>query len=236
MIEYLSDTIDPILDGDGIFEAIRRNNGDNFAGITSETAVNDDIEYYYNHSGQKRISPMYRKFIALQTDGKINSALDSMAAVALSKFKDKWVKTYNALLTEYKPLENYSMIEEETPNLIHTETPNIKHSIDRSVNSKVSTTSSNDIYGFNRDEDAVPANSAKTTTEGDSNDNKEITSDVESGTRVNSDTGNRKLERSGNIGVTTSQQMLKEEIDVRAYILLNEMFKDLDTLMVNPLY
>lgn len=86
---------------------------------------------------------------------------------------------------------------------------------------KVSTTgkSLTGTYGFNS-EKSVPSGDSEaiSTVEGDLDDN------------------HRKLSRSGNIGVTTSQQMLESEINLRKWNLYNEMMSDVDTIMTLSIY
>lgn len=90
------------------------------------------------------------------------------------------------------------------------------------TNSKVKVISSgkSGTYGFNSD-DSVPTgeSSTETTSEGNADDN------------------NRELKRSGNIGVTTSQQMLQSEIDLRKCNNFTEMmYEDVDSLCTLSIY
>jgi hypothetical protein len=89
------------------------------------------------------------------------------------------------------------------------------------TNSKVKVTSSgkSGTYGFNSDA-SVPTgeSSTETTSEGNANDN------------------NRTLTRSGNIGVTTSQQMLQSELDLRKWNFANMLYDDVDSICCLCLY
>ena len=74
----------------------------------------------------------------------------------------------------------------------------------------------NNVFGFNTtSEDGVPnsKNTNKTTTTGDYEKNK------------------KHLTRSGNIGVTTSQQMLESELKLRQYQFYQYVFKCVDSIM-----
>ena len=191
---------------------------------------------------------------ASTTEAKAGFGIWSAALV------ENWTKMWETLQESYKPLENYSMIEEmeddetvtdygktttrtdnlthtktgtetttpdlteeETPNLTETETPN------------ETTTTSGDVFGFNSVL-AVPdsgASSSRTgtvtnattgtntrTTTGTS-ETEYDTRESDTGTETHTDSGsdtqtrNYKLTRSGNIGVTTSQQMLESEMLLR---------------------
>ena len=89
------------------------------------------------------------------------------------------------------------------------------------TNSKIKVTSSGKAgtYGFNSD-DSVPTgeSSTETTSEGNADDNK------------------RELTRSGNIGVTTSQQMLQSELDLRKWNFANMLYDDVDSICCLCLY
>lgn len=156
-----------------------------------------------------------------------------------------WTKMWEALQEEYAPLENYSMRERmtndvtqkaygktttrtdnlshsktgndtNTPNLTETETPNVTKAKETGV------------YGFNTQQDPVPdgtetdteTGTNTTTTTGTSRTDYNTT-ESDTGTQAVADTGtdtetrNYLLTREGNIGVTTSQQMLESEIELR---------------------
>ena len=127
--------------------------------------------------------------------------LSKLASIITNKFKDKWDKIYEAFIHS-----DYNPIE----NYSMEENENVGSEI---VND---TDANQNVFGFNTDsENGVPQtiNSAKTTTSGDYEKNK------------------RKLTRSGNIGVTTSQQMIQSEIDLRQYNLYDQMMEDVDSVM-----
>ena len=89
------------------------------------------------------------------------------------------------------------------------------------VNSKITSTIDvdNKTHGFGSTT-AVPTDEGKstTTTEGDADDNV------------------RELTRSGNIGVTTSAQLLAGELEVRKNIFIEEVMKDIDTMLCLKIY
>lgn len=79
--------------------------------------------------------------------------------------------------------------------------------------------STNNVFGYNSSE-AVPSESANggKRTHGTKNDNY------------------TELERKGNIGVTTSQKMLTDELEVRRYDFIQSIYKDIDTVVVLSVY
>ena len=50
------------------------------------------------------------------------------------------------------------------------------------------------------------------------------------------DNNKRNLTRKGNIGVTTSQQMMESEIELRQYNFIEQMFEDIDSLLTLSVY
>lgn len=89
------------------------------------------------------------------------------------------------------------------------------------TNTKVTSTDNTKggSYGFNSDV-SVPVNDSNSTSvvEGNGEDNK------------------RELTRSGNIGVTTSQQMLESELQLRKYNFYEELFKDVNSVVTLSIY
>ena len=89
------------------------------------------------------------------------------------------------------------------------------------VNSKITSTIgvNNSTHGFGSP-NAAPTDegSSTTTTEGSKDDNV------------------RELTRSGNIGVTTSAQLLAGELEVRKNLFIEEVMKDIDSIMCLKIY
>ena len=190
----------------------------NFAWLTSDVALYLDKDYYLVHSGQKKINQSYERFIQLKEDGLIADDLLEIVKIIAYKYALKWNKLFDAINTDYAPLDNYNMEQTETPDITKTKT----------VDSNVSTTTTdditdNDVYGFNSSTGVPSGKSTRNgtvTVSGSSDDN--IETETESGTRG--------LTRHGNIGVTTSQQMLQSEIDLRNnYNFTNQLMDDMDS-------
>ena len=135
--------------------------------------------------------------------------------------------------------------------------------VTRSTNMNVSTETDDDItdngiYGFNssspvphdkstRNGTVIVSGSDEDNVEtvhtlGDADDNKEtqrVTGDSDKNEEhvTSTETGTRDLERSGNIGVTTSQQMLLSEIDVRTrFNFMTQIMNDVDSILCKLVY
>ena len=214
MKKKLIDTVNisDLLSTGGIFSKIASVTGQPFTWLTTSLALQLDKEYYLVHSGGKFISNAYQRLIDAEDDNIVPDALLELANMLITKFALSWDKIYSAINTNYKPLENYDMEQKETPDVTHTK------------NVKTNMTVENDVYGFNS---ATPVPSSQTTTDGASLNNEE----------TNKETGTRGLTRHGNIGVTTSQQMLQSEIDLRSkFNFTNHLFDDVDTVLCLLVY
>ena len=195
MIRKMKQLNDILTTQSGIFSAIQSLNV--LTWLSSDDAKALDIEYYINHSGEKFVSPLTDALY----DKDNTTYLTNLAKIILLKFANNWNRIYQAYVTEtYNPLENYSMIEDESVN----------------TEMVVETDGENNVFGFNTSStDALPSSNSgiKQTTSGTDEKN------------------NRHHTRSGNIGVTTSQQMLQSELDLRKYDLYEVIMSDIDSVM-----
>lgn len=203
-----------------------------------------DTEYFGNHSGEKTISPLLSKLLMSEGADTVNTViLDTLTKIIKKRYEVTWGKLYAVMSAEYNPIENYSMVEEETPNITRTETPNVTRIRNTSQKADVVVTSSGsnaaDVFGFNSSEPVPQAEtngSSTQRTQGDAENNVTDETEKEIGTRTNTETGNRKLTRSGNIGVTTSQQMIESEIALWQWNFFQTVYRDVDEILACPLY
>lgn len=187
----------------------------NDSGITAQSM---DNEYFGNRSGLRESSPLLEKMTAFPDDHEISAAeIATLQAIIVQKFAANWERVYQALLKSYEPLENYSMTE--------TTTPGITKKIAVNTSESITNGSTGSVYGFNSTQ-AVPATAASGTS-------------GTTGLKANnyseeSYTGYDTHTRSGNIGVTTSQQMLEAELSVRRQTFLETVYSDVDTILTRP--
>lgn len=137
-----------------------------------------------------------------------SSFIARAADIVDSVFNNKWTRLYEASRLKYEPIENYSMIEEE-----NTGRDEITDTIAFNNASQ---------YGFNSNY-AAPSSTAQGS----------------GGSHVEADfnKNHRKLTRSGNIGVTTSQQMIESEIELWQWVFIRDVvFKDLNELFTLHIY
>lgn len=136
----------------------------------------------------------------------------------------------------------------ETPDITVKETPNI--TVETETEGKDS------VYGFNS-VIAAPADETKGGTkeiETGSRDRhetgtrtiegNETRTETETGTKTTTKTGTetettrgtKRINRTGNIGVTTTQQMIQQEIDIWKWNFVERIFEDLDEILTLPIY
>lgn len=201
---------------EGIFHQIALNN--TFEFITNTISERLDIDYYLSHSGKKKISNLYENLVKYYPD---ENPLVKLAKIIESRFENKWNRLYEVLIeAEYNPIENYSMEEIETPDLEDKRVTKVSQEM-------VNETDLND-YGFNSQE-PVPNSHNVNTLKGDGDKNK-------TDETINR-TGTRTLKRSGNIGVTTSQQMIQSSIDLYSKSnFIDIIFKDVDSVLCLSIY
>ena len=151
-----------------------------------------------------------------------------------------WNRLYNAMLIEYNPIENYNRVEKtNTQNrgaFTHSGTDSVTGSgFDSDVTSGGDSVT-NSVTGFN-DNTLLTHDKAQETKNTTITHNKGATDKTTYGHVVTDSTGSLvQSEISGNIGVTTSQQMLESELElapklnVMNYII--QSFKDRFCLLV----
>lgn len=197
--------------------------------ITTSNYFKLQLDYFGGHSNEKYVSPLLEKMYD-RTRGGDNpfDALNTLIAnILYNRFADKWKKIHDALMTQYNPLENYSMAEERKPELTTEENENVN----TDVNTKRETNATSKYKGFNADDPVTI-----TTTDGED----DVTTTGLSANNKTSKTikqkGKENLTRSGNIGVTTSQQMLESEFKVRQYDFYKMMYNDIDSVLCLSIY
>lgn len=236
----LNQIINPLIDV-GIFQKIFSKNELDY--LSEDECKTLDINYYLGHSGNKTISPLYDNLLKLhQNDGV--DVLSILADIIILHNAENWNKIYESyFLSSYNPLENYSMSETENYNINETETPNITKESNQKQKTKIITTNNNeqnsDVYGFNS---TSPSPSgllngvAKQEVIGSDDDNKVLITDTERGTRNKTSNNTKNLTRSGNIGVTTSQEMLESELKLRKFDFYNLLMRDVDKTLCLKIY
>lgn len=226
--------------------------------------VPDDMDYILNFSATKIISRMTT--ILLNNDGELSAnAFAILANVIYKMYNRKWNKLYDTFSAQYNPIENYNMIERMTNDeTVHTfnhtltRTDNLNHAKtgtetkvidnDETRTDNLNSEKVSEIQGFNSEEyePANRENIANTGTQTNAIDATDTitynTNDADTGTQTHADTGsntdtrNYLLNRSGNIGVTTTQDMLQSERELWEYNFRAIVYRDIDSIMTIEYY
>ena len=126
----------------------------------------------------------------------------------------KWVK---ALAIEYNPLENYDRTEDWTDvnHNIESSTGNIKNNSNGNSSSNNTDNTNNSVSAFDNN---IMSPHDSSITSSNSSANSSVSSSSNSITNGSSDGNSTHTGRThGNIGVTTSQQMLQSELDIARF-------------------
>lgn len=193
-----------------------------------------DIIYHGSRSGNKIIGSLIENYLDNNTVSDDNKIIIAQAIYTI--YIKNWNALYKTLSLEYNPIENYSMTETENVQDTHKGTleSNGNNTNTYTETTIVNDTSNNQLWGFNST-DSV--NSDKQT--GDTTRDAESTMDS---THKNTDretkdiTSDRTLKRSGNIGVTTSQQMIESERQLWLWNFFESVFSDIDKILVLKIY
>ena len=181
-----------------------------------------DSDYCICHSGKKITSPLVDFFIDSET-GKIDStSMVLLANVIYTKYGVKWNRQWETMFFEYNPISNYDMVEVmEDDETVHEFGHSIAgtYSEDGTVENKKAGFNSSD---YQKDTQGISESSG-------------TQSNTESGS--NTDTRNYTLTRSGNIGVTTSQQMIESERQLWMWNFFDlVVYPDIDRVLTINMY
>lgn len=193
-----------------------------------------DVNYHGSRSGHKLIGSLIENFLENNVVSEENKITIAQAIYAM--YIKNWNALYKTLSLEYNPIENYSMTEIENVQDSHKGTL-VSDSTDTNTNTEntiVNDTANNQLWGFNST-DSV--NSDKQVGDTTRNVDGSINSTHKNTDTENKDiTSDRTLKRSGNIGVTTSQQMIESERQLWLWNFFESVFSDIDKILVLKIY
>lgn len=205
---------------------------------------------YAGHSSEKLVSPIIRQAME---DGVVPAeAMDNLAEGLTVMYETKWDKLWATMNLQYSPIENYNMQESESIDRDETRSGTDTGTVTTVTDEETTDTGTLDrdttdteqrgIYGF----DSATASDADTTeTSGEYQETRNLATthdNTETATRnlANSETAGteeeRTLTRRGNIGVTTTQQMITQEREVWQWLFFEQVFRDVDRVFCLSIY
>ena len=176
---------------------------------------NDELTLeYLGNRLDKLMSPLYERLInhfidlGLSNDDAIKTANAKLIKVIENKFLFNWNKLAEGFFADYNPIHNYDMLEKE--------------GTDINTKSNTETKTTQKYAGYNSGTTLPVA----TETDGEAE---------TSGTEEFNNSA-RELTREGNIGVTTTAQMLTQEFELRKRTLLDKIYNDIDSVLFLDYY
>ena len=171
----------------------------------------------------------YFNFIYISSDvTEVASIISNLAEIYNNEYNTK----VSMLLMDYNPIENYNSTETESTTSENTTTSGNENTTTTTTNSTTENSgettnkvSPYDNENFNNDNNTTTTN----TTTGNATDTTTIN---DSGNMSSNGTSSRTLTRKGNIGVTTTQQMIESEYELRAKNLVFEFLEKVSKLIL----
>ena len=224
-----------------------------------------DLDYYGNNSGDKFISPLVEKLLG-ENDELTMVNMAALANIIFTKYGLKWEKLKSTLNFEYNPIENYKMVETHEGSDTHTYTPNeYKETVTQKPTNWKTTQKPNDWVTTAEGGDTDNESNSSTKYYGFGSDAANSLQDVQtkvqnkqttalSGTFENETSGTFETEttkegreedvtehdttltRSGNVGVTTSQQMIEAERKLWEFNIFKQIYEDVDDILTINIY
>ena len=264
-VHYLESPSEPILrdvfngwsTGNGIFSYLAGQAALPWSEDSTVDSTSLDLAYFGNHSGGKFCSPLVKHL--LNDSGEVSAeSRVALAKVITSQLLPKWQGLWDTYNATYDPTHNYDM--HEVRDLTTTEDEEkvtdgtlVQSGTNSTEHGMVETTQhgkTNDAmeyqYGLNT-ATASPKPSDKTEmVEGGSTvvtdsgtdtqrrnlqDKNDVTETID-----NDGTEHETTHRYGNIGVTTTQQLLQEERKLWEWEYFKAIFKDLDSQLALPFF
>lgn len=186
------------------------------------------FSYFTNKFGERDFYKYYDNENSTSNTNMVKQASDYIALYGKSH-KYEYDKLVDTLSLEYNPIENYSMTEKGTD----TRTPNITQT-NKGTNTNtvgVDTAITTGKTTFDKSDSFI--NDTKTTNTGTNTDTQDINTTV---TTAGNEKNVHELTRSGNIGVTTSQQMIQSERELAMFSVVDLFVKAIADIILIGVY
>lgn len=184
--------------------------------------------YFADKFGERDFYKYYDTENVTSNANMVKQASDYIALYGKSH-KYEYDKLVDTLSLEYNPIENYSMTEKGTD----TRTPNITQT-NKGVNTNtvgIDTSITTGKTTFDKSDSFI--NDTKTTNTGTNTDTQDINTTV---TTAGNEKTVHEFTRSGNIGVTTSQQMIESERQLAMFSVVDLFIKAIADIILIGVY
>lgn len=206
----IKDAFPHISDGYGIFQQIT-------APVWAESFTASDLDLTFILKYGERLQGAILKYFDPDKTGVPDTDVSKLANLIYDHFKSQFEHLYNDYVAEYDPIENYN----STETIIEDKDNSKTQLIDR----ETSANSSGNIYGFNSIGTGVPANTG-------------ASSGTEDGTITDTGAEDNTITRTrqGNIGVTTSAQMIQGDVDVWKWNYIDDVMNSIANFISLKIY
>lgn len=184
--------------------------------------------YFADKYGERDFYKYYDSENTISNTNMVKQASDYIALYGKSH-KYEYDKLVDTLSLDYNPIENYSMTEKGTD----TRTPNITQA-NKGTNKNTVDIDNSIIIGkttFDKSDSFI--NDTKTTNGGTNTDTQNLDTTV---TTTGNEKTEHELKRSGNIGVTTSQQMIESERQLAMFSVVDLFVKAIADIILIGVY
>lgn len=218
--------------GDGIFDALEEVGVMPWDGLADSETL--DLDYFGNHSGSKFVAPVVMHLIDRESLELLDTDRVVLARIIWTKFAEPWKHLWETNVAAYNPIHNYDMT--DTRNLIRGDQEtqsDVRDSVDSTEHGR--TTESMDFtYGMNNSHpDGKPTDRS---TSGEGGETVVTVNDTANRNSVSGRQESETIRRSGNIGVTTTQQMLSSERELWMWNFFDQVYRDIDTVLALSVY
>ena len=218
--------------GYGIFDALEFIGAELPWKDTTESIILD-VEYFGNRSGGKFVAPVVMNLLG-DTVELTESDRVLLARIIWSKFGEPWKRLWETNVVAYNPIHNYNMTDRRELARGESETKvGQGSSVDATEHGRGNETKEY-VAGINNTDEVgklsnrtISQESGETSVSGTNNrkdDSVRASNEVET------------TNRSGNIGVTTTQKMLAEERELWVWNFFDQVYKDIDSVLSLPIY
>lgn len=186
------------------------------------------FSYFVNKFGERDFYKYYDSENTTSNTNMVKQASDYISLYGKSH-KYEYDKLVDTLSLEYNPIENYSMTEKGTD----TRAPNITQT-NKGVNTNtvgIDTSITTGKTTFDKSDSFI--NDTKTTNTGTNTDTQDINTTV---TTAGNEETVHEFTRSGNIGVTTSQQMIESERQLAMFSVVDLFVKAIADIILIGVY
>lgn len=186
------------------------------------------FSYFTNKYGERDLYKMHDSENAKDNLAVIKQISNYISLYGKSH-KYEYDKLVDTLSLEYNPIENYSMTEKgkdtRTPDITQTNTGKNTNTVgvDTSITTGKTTFDKSDSF----------INDTKTTNTGTNTDTQDINTTV---TTAGNEITEHEITRSGNIGVTTSQQMIESERKLAMFSVVDIFVKAIADIILIGVY